>query len=239
MPAPHRESEGSSLAERYRSLQGAYWRNRYAILFASLLMTLGLTPMLSALEFPREVLIAFLGLNLCAAVVGADGARKYPAVNLILAGALTLRLVAVAVGASSVVMGTQVVWTGVAFVAAARAVRFALQSRHIDRQHVFAALSAYLIAGHFFGMLYATMDRIWPGSFTIAGVASDPLELADAIYFSFVTMTTLGYGDIVPVASGVRGIVVVEAVVGQLYLAVLVARLVGLHSHDLKSSDGN
>jgi hypothetical protein len=48
-------------------------------------------------------------------------------------------------------------------------------------------------------------------------------------YFSFVTMTTLGYGDIVPVSSAARGLATLQAVVGQLYLAVLVARLVGLH----------
>jgi voltage-gated potassium channel Kch len=49
------------------------------------------------------------------------------------------------------------------------------------------------------------------------------------IYFSLVTLTTLGYGDIVPTAAAARMLAAVEAVVGQLYLAVLVARLVGLH----------
>ena len=51
-------------------------------------------------------------------------------------------------------------------------------------------------------------------------------------YYSLVTMTTLGYGDIVPVTPAARSLTTLEAVVGQLYLAVLVARLVGLHVAD-------
>jgi len=49
------------------------------------------------------------------------------------------------------------------------------------------------------------------------------------LYYSFVTMTTLGYGDIVPRSSSARMFAAIEALMGQLYLAVLVARLVGLH----------
>ena len=49
------------------------------------------------------------------------------------------------------------------------------------------------------------------------------------IYYSFVTLSTLGYGDIVPKVSAARMLAAVEAITGQLYLAVLVARLVGLH----------
>jgi hypothetical protein len=49
------------------------------------------------------------------------------------------------------------------------------------------------------------------------------------VYFSFVTLTTLGYGDAVPLSSGARGLAIVEAPCGQLYLAVIVARLVALH----------
>ncbi len=49
------------------------------------------------------------------------------------------------------------------------------------------------------------------------------------MYFSFVTLTTLGYGDITPVSSGARSLAVVEALCGQLYLAVIVARLIGMH----------
>jgi len=58
-------------------------------------------------------------------------------------------------------------------------------------------------------------------------MAPGQLDLQTAIYFSFVTLATLGYGDIVPVTPTARGFAVSEAILGQLYLAVLVARLVG------------
>ena len=51
-----------------------------------------------------------------------------------------------------------------------------------------------------------------------------------AIYYSFVTLTTLGYGDVVPRSEAVRGLAILEAVVGQLYLAVMIARLVSLYA---------
>ena len=52
---------------------------------------------------------------------------------------------------------------------------------------------------------------------------------AEMVYYSFVTLTTLGYGDIVPVSPSARALATLEALTGQLYLTVLVARLVGLH----------
>jgi voltage-gated potassium channel Kch len=63
---------------------------------------------------------------------------------------------------------------------------------------------------------------------------------ANALYFSFVTLATLGYGDIVPASDLTRRLAVVEAVIGQLYLAVLVARLVGLYTagEGRRSDDG-
>lgn len=114
---------------------------------------------------------------------------------------------------------------------AVQAVRFALGAQVVAREHVFAALSAYMLAGLFFGVLYWAMESAWPGSF--AGAAgdgrSDRLHLASSIYFSFVTIATLGYGDIVPHSDAARGLAVAEAVGGQLYLAVLIARLVSAH----------
>ena len=67
-----------------------------------------------------------------------------------------------------------------------------------------------------------------PGSF--AHAAGTPFTSQRAIYFSFVTQATLGYGDIVPLGDEAQGVAVVQAVGGQIYLAVLVARLVSLYS---------
>jgi hypothetical protein len=121
-------------------------------------------------------------------------------------------------------------WTVIALLAAVSALRFALGARVVDREHLYAGLSAYLLAGVFFGVFYWVLERTWSGSLAIPGEgAQGKFSLAVAIYYSFVTLATLGYGDIVPRSEVARGLAVVEAVAGQLYLAVLIARLVSLY----------
>jgi hypothetical protein len=105
--------------------------------------------------------------------------------------------------------------------------RYAIRPGPVITQHLFAALDTYLLVGLVFGVGYSVLDSVWRDSF---GAPDQPdLGLAQAVYFSFVTLATLGYGDVVPTNDATRGLAVLEAVAGQLYLAVLVARLVGLY----------
>jgi hypothetical protein len=108
--------------------------------------------------------------------------------------------------------------------AAASAIRFTFAARPVDRETIYAALSAYLLAGIFFGQLYWAIERLWPGSI----VGPDPLTEEVAVYYSFVTLATLGYGDYLPRTGISRGLATFEVIGGQLFLAVLVARLIGL-----------
>ena len=96
----------------------------------------------------------------------------------------------------------------------------------VDAEHLYAALSAYLLAGIFFGLFYWVLEQIRPGTFAATG---DFSRMA-ALYFSFVTLATLGYGDIVARTDVARGLAIVEGVGGQLFLAVMVARLVSLYA---------
>ena len=114
--------------------------------------------------------------------------------------------------------------------AAAGAIRFAMRAKSVDREHLYAALDAYVLFGLFLGVLYWAIDRALPQSLAVIHLPSDhSLTLSEAVYFSFVTLVTLGYGDIVPRGEAARGIAIVEAVAGQLYLAVMIAYLVSLH----------
>jgi hypothetical protein len=91
-----------------------------------------------------------------------------------------------------------------------------------------AALCGYLVLGMTFGNLYCLVEALAPGSF--AGLARDGGAAGThfrLVYFSLVTLTTVGYGDITPASDPARALCVVEAVIGQFYLAVLVAELVG------------
>ncbi|MFN2352708.1 MAG: ion channel, partial [Kiritimatiellia bacterium] len=85
-------------------------------------------------------------------------------------------------------------------------------------------------------LIYALLETITPGSFTVApelqaiSNVNHPLETGMAFfYFSFITMTTVGYGDITPVSNIATSLSALEAVTGQIYLTVLVARLVALN----------
>jgi voltage-gated potassium channel len=112
-----------------------------------------------------------------------------------------------------------------------------LEGEEVTGDRLCGAMCAYLMIGVTFATIYATIDLLQPGSFTwrspISGHA-DPFELRGEVfsrllYYSFVTLTTLGYGDIRPVSTAARTFSWLEAVCGQLYLAILIARLVGLH----------
>jgi len=100
-----------------------------------------------------------------------------------------------------------------------------------------AALCAYLIIGFLWVSLYCVVESIQPGSFLLpddglgAFIGQDQNGdlFSRQLYFSFVTLLTLGYGDLVPVHSVTRLLAITEAFVGQVFLVVLVARLVGVH----------
>jgi hypothetical protein len=86
------------------------------------------------------------------------------------------------------------------------------------------ALDAYIELGFFFTFLYSAVDRLSAEPFF--NQVADP-ALFDYAYFSFVTMTSLGYGDLTPALAVGKGLVIGEVLLGSIFLVVLVARLVG------------
>lgn len=107
-----------------------------------------------------------------------------------------------------------------------------LRQRTITLDTIAGASCVYLFIGFMWAMLFALLDQLEPGSihFPEEWTHGPPgAGTSRYVYFSFVTLATLGYGDIVPKTVDASGLVVAEAVVGQLYLTVFIARLVGLH----------
>jgi hypothetical protein len=103
----------------------------------------------------------------------------------------------------------------------------------VTADNVAGAVCAYLFLGLGIGTLYAIIETLRPDSFRAAGELAaeltDPIHRRSTlVYFSFVTLTTAGYGDVVPVTALTRTLAMLEAVLGQFYLAVLVAGLVGI-----------
>lgn len=104
--------------------------------------------------------------------------------------------------------------------------RVVFDSGPVTSERIVGALSIYLLLGVAWTMLYGLAQTVWPDAIHY-GVdqVGEPME--QLLYFSFVTLTTLGYGDISPVHPVVKTLAYVEAVFGQLYIAVLIADLVG------------
>ncbi len=103
--------------------------------------------------------------------------------------------------------------------------------RRVNADMIFGSLCGYLLVGMVFAFLYQVMQYLDPASFAGGKWVdiNDGAALRGFIYFSFVTLSTLGYGDIVPETIEAGSFVYMEAIIGQIYLAVLVARLVGLN----------
>jgi hypothetical protein len=102
-------------------------------------------------------------------------------------------------------------------------VRRVLEQSEVTLQSIFGAVSAYMIIGLMFAAIYAAIYR-FTGSFFVQGTRHDDLKTFQ--YFSFTTLTTLGYGDYTAAQSGGQAIAAMEALLGQVFLATLVARLV-------------
>jgi hypothetical protein len=119
---------------------------------------------------------------------------------------------------------------GAAFVdfVVVKIVLYVLRQTTVTSNTIFAALSVYLLFGLSWGMIYAIIEQLSPGSFAFPATELSADLLRELVYFSLVTLTTVGYGDTTPVTPLAQGFSNLEAVLGQIYLAVLVARLVGI-----------
>jgi voltage-gated potassium channel len=116
-------------------------------------------------------------------------------------------------------------------------VRYMLAGAAVNRNHIAGSICLYLIAGTIWALVYILIIQLNPEAFN--GLENVPFEgqLSELMYFSMVTLTTLGYGDVTPASPYARWLAQVEAVFGQLYIAILVATLVGIRIAAANKSD--
>ncbi|WP_084529993.1 potassium channel family protein [Nocardia crassostreae] len=109
--------------------------------------------------------------------------------------------------------------------------RFVFRRRNaVSLDLILSAVSTYLIIGGFFGALSGVLEILHPGSYADPATPGVSPQWQQMVYFSFVTLATLGYGDIVPVAPWARSLASFETVLGTLFLAIVISRLVGIWS---------
>lgn len=108
---------------------------------------------------------------------------------------------------------------------------YVLDSSSVTGDKICGAISAYMLMGVTWSFVYALFYQINPDSFRISEqmLSTDTVNSTWTLYFSFTTLTTLGYGDIVPQTPAVQSYAIMEAACGQIFLAVIIARLIALH----------
>jgi hypothetical protein len=119
-----------------------------------------------------------------------------------------------------------------------------LDEAQVTLDTILGGVCIYLLLGVLWSVAYSFLEYLEPGSYWLAGaplpaaLQADEFRLEELIYFSFVTLTTVGYGDIVAKTNPARALAAAEAVTGSLFLAVFIARLVGLHMvHEKRNLD--
>jgi hypothetical protein len=112
-----------------------------------------------------------------------------------------------------------------------------LKKGPITAYRIQGAIAVYLLLGLAWAHTYDLIEYLSPGAFT--GTITDSARFSSWMYFSFVTLATLGYGDITPMHPVARSLAVAEAITGQLYLAILIARLVSQELYYRASKEGD
>jgi hypothetical protein len=116
---------------------------------------------------------------------------------------------------------------------------FILRAPRVNMEVLCTAVANYLMLGLLWGFAYSLIGGLNPDAFVVTYGATDGrmMKGVNSMYFSFATLCTIGYGDIVPVSNVARMLAILEAVVGMFYMTMLIARLVALYSSETRPDD--
>jgi voltage-gated potassium channel len=111
-------------------------------------------------------------------------------------------------------------------------IRHIMNIHTITKDEIYGGIAVYLLIGMAFSAVYSVVNMNDANSFYVSPIEKMPEvgDWSDFLYFSFTTLTTLGYGDILPITPVAKSLVNIESIIGVLYVAVMIARLVGIHT---------
>ncbi|MGB5277754.1 MAG: potassium channel family protein [Gammaproteobacteria bacterium] len=208
---------------------------KYEMLLAAQLLLTFISPLFSNAPFARSIVDLGITLVFLVAVYVVSNTRKHFIVGIVLM-VPTLLLIW---GAKLVHLENLEIVTLVGSVLffcyiSGLILVDVLRAKMVTLDIIAAGITVYLFFGNICGFLYAIIGHIDPNAFSIPEATASYLGetlagLSSAMYFSFVTLTTLGYGDITPINNFARTLAFLEAATGQIYLTVLIASLVGVH----------
>jgi Ion channel len=196
------------------------------LLLLSLLAAILLTPVLNQDNWRRLLLAAVTFIPVVISIVRLSQFKGWLWPSILLALGNVIFVVAGNTFPSRTL--TAIRWAFLAaFFALAAAGLFShlRNSRSIARAQLYTAVNIYLLLGLLWATLYLAIDAFSPGSIRIESHAAN--RQTELLYFSLITLSTIGYGDIVPVSGEARILAALEGVTGVLYIAITVALLVG------------
>ncbi len=210
---------------------------RFLVLLVTLVLLLVIQPIIRGFS-PRGLVLGVLYSLVLVAAILSIFEGKWPKTFALILGipALAGRWFAymlASTGEDIVNLGDQFVEVVFLVFVAVMTLRAILAQPRVSADSIYGTICAYLLLGAAWGSLYSVQEIMQPGSYA-AGDDLAPLpQAADTrdsvlVYYSFVTLTTVGYGDITPVSAVSRTLSWLEAMMGQFYIAVLVASLVGI-----------
>jgi len=205
----------------------------HGVLLGGLFSMLGVFPFLPKRGVFHSLLTAFLTLVLIGLVFATLHRRHLRwVVGVLVASAVGLGWSRELFGMSRPMFVVQQALNAVTLAVAGSAILAdVVRAERVTMDKISGSLSVYLLMGYVWASVFTILETVQPGSFHLGSSAAGQ-EGQDVFrslsYYSFITLSTLGYGDITPVSDGARSLAALEALTGQIYLTVLVARLVGL-----------
>ena len=204
---------------------------RYGLLLAILVGTY-LLAAFSITKPATELQVLLFAIILLLALRNAPWPAPWPAIIGAITVIGTVAAFLASLSGSPTGKGIEDVWKALLLLlSVVMVVRRVLARPTVTIQSIYGALSAYLITGLMFASCYAAVQHLGTTDFFADG---QPANTETFQYFSFTTLTTLGYGDFTAAGSGGRAIAVLEALTGQVFLATLVARLVAAYRNPEK-----
>jgi voltage-gated potassium channel len=216
-------------------------RHRWRILLLSFIALLVISPVSRIFDQQDNIITPVFTIIVALVILGAAERREM--LWLLLALVLVWSAVSIATDGSGLFAGISLLAPALfLFVLAAiftLVVRWMMRAGHINAEVLCAAICGYLLLGIFWAVLYSILIAVrqmwfphYPAAFTSTN--NDTFEPRDLLYFSYMTLTTTGYGDIVPRGSEVRMFAVLEAMVGLFYNTIVIARFVSLYGVKLR-----
>ena len=216
-----------AITEKYIKRPGWVRTNRFAFLLVSIVLFMILRPFVEGLVNISFLMEIFISVIFICGIYAVSGDRKSLLFALLTGLPALFSNWSLRFFQHHFLLLVHLTCSGLFFaVATVIILRHLLKQKVVTVDLIWGAVCGYFLIGFMWGDIFAILEIVQPGSFSLG--QQDGSFIDSLFYFSFVTLTTLGYGDIVPLTRQAHSLAIVEAILGQMYLAVNIAALVAI-----------